>query len=876
MRSITRAGRRARRPVSLVVSGALVVALLPSGLAAAADDPTPPDLDELCVGAPTRFPDVPSDSSHLDAIACLQALDVTQGFGDGTYRPRGLVTRDQMATFLARTVEQVRTLPSAAPTFTDVAGSPHAANIGKLAAAGIVRGRDARTYAPRATVTRDQLASFVTRALAYVATGDADATDALPTDRVRFPDVPTSNAHAEAIATLAGLGIVGGYGDGTYRPRAEVRRDQMATFLVGGLRTAVELAGPVVRLLGDVDRDGVVTAADAAGRDTWTEDRGAIMLANLDDHAERCEMFDESGRSLTDDELPLCFDAADDVVNGERDLEDLAPLRIEPVRDLGDDAIGTLRVDPAPFANVFVADGDDWTLVEDGASFDAAALTAGVDLRIEATDIVRDLEVWDGFVDLHLDVVDGDEPVGEDHLVVRVAPLLFVNNTMPLEQLIIAEHPAPAAGRFGTQAVQPELDILGDPIAAPTGGEPEVSRRTADDPPAHWPRGFADFRADLREALDDLGHTADFIELDTGTDKWVQDMFEPGYLSMPAADGGEHHQRIYIRTANQSRSQFREGRPLREGGRALFDQLRGPGVGVVQQYDPSLLPDGTTRWPHDTFNSGGNFEAAPPYVHPDGRAYPAGRMIYGARPPFAADPTFRAMLEAQGYQDPIQLDTSFLRVGHTDEILTFLPVDNERGWILAVADPRLGTQLLEDMVADGLGDEPLVNGVAELGGNVALGDLTVNQARFHPELRLGQTQATLGIDAALAKLTDELGLTEDEIVRLPALFRDPGTTTGGGTRTGLYAYLPGVANGISTGDGGFLSPKQHGPQRDGVDVFQQVTEDVLGEHGIEVRWVEDWVYAHQGTGEIHCVTNAKRDLTVSRPWWEQSVARLRD
>lgn len=889
--------RPPRRLLSLGLAGALALTVLPASVAAA-DDPQLPDLETVCVSGSAAFPDVPAGSTHADAIACLRTLGVTLGFSDGTYRPRERITRDQVASLVAATIEQVRPLPSGGPRFDDVTSGPHADAISKLAAARVVLGRDAATFDPRSSVTRGQLASFVARAIAYVATGDAQAPDVLASSPLdRFPDVAPTSTHAGAIAALAGAGVIGGFADGTFRPLDDVRRDQMATFLVGALETGVDLQAPLVRLLGDVDRDGVVTAADAPGRDAWTEERGAIMLANLDDHAERCEMVDADGVSLSDDELTLCFDAADDVVNGERDLDDLAPLRIEVSGgSLPDGAVGTLGIEPATMVNVFLADEGGWVLIDDAHTFDAGELTAGVDLRIEATDIVRDVEVWDGFVDLHLDVSDGDEPLTSDHLVIRVAPLLFVNNTMPLQQLIIAEHPAPPAQRsFGVPNLAPELDMLGDPVTghatAPTAGleaaaagdggpsaaASDASAASSDVPaahevPSHWPAGFADFRADLRAGLDALGHPEDFIELDTGTDKWIQDMFEPAYMSMPAADGGEHRMRVYLRTPNQSRSGFREGRPLREGGRALFAQLRGPGTAVVQQWDPSLLTGTNARHPQDTFNSGGNFEAAPPFVHPDGREFPAGRMIFGARPPYQADPSFLKMLDGQGYQDPIRIDTSFLRVGHTDEIFTFLPSDNDRGWVLGVADARFGTRLLQEMVDDGLGDERLVNDVEELGGRVALGDLTVQQALFNSELRLGQTQATLGVDAALAVLTRELGLTEDDIVRLPALFRDPGGSTGNPPRTGLYAYLPGVANGISTGTGGFLSPKQHGPQRDGVDVFQQATEEVLGEHGIEVAWVEDWVYAHQGTGEIHCVTNAKRDLTVTEPWWQQTVS----
>lgn len=78
------------------------------------------------------------------------------------------------------------------------------------------------------------LASLLASAgLAAVATAPPAA--ALSEPRTTFPDVPEDNPHHEAIGLIAEAGITGGAVDGTYRPRLDVRRDQMATFLARGL-----------------------------------------------------------------------------------------------------------------------------------------------------------------------------------------------------------------------------------------------------------------------------------------------------------------------------------------------------------------------------------------------------------------------------------------------------------------------------------------------------------------------------------------------------------------------------------------------------------------------------------------------------------------
>jgi hypothetical protein len=134
-----------------------------------------------------------------------------------------------MASFIARLVDQTSTpLPVDAPdAFTDDDGAAfaeHEANIDRLAAAGIVSGRTATTYGPGLLVTRGQMATFLVRAHRYV-TGSL-----LPLDERWFRD--RDPVHGDNVDRAASAGIATGYSNGTYRPGLDVRRDQMASFLV--------------------------------------------------------------------------------------------------------------------------------------------------------------------------------------------------------------------------------------------------------------------------------------------------------------------------------------------------------------------------------------------------------------------------------------------------------------------------------------------------------------------------------------------------------------------------------------------------------------------------------------------------------------------
>ena len=114
------------------------------------------------------FDDIGSVSSFYD-IAWLANDGITFGCGPGLYCPNGQVTRDQMASFLARAAK----LPATGTDyFTDDEGNTHEANINRIRAAGITTGCTATTYCPSGKVRRDQMASFLARAANLPATGD--------------------------------------------------------------------------------------------------------------------------------------------------------------------------------------------------------------------------------------------------------------------------------------------------------------------------------------------------------------------------------------------------------------------------------------------------------------------------------------------------------------------------------------------------------------------------------------------------------------------------------------------------------------------------------------------------------------------------------
>jgi hypothetical protein len=198
------------------------------------------DVDDSCTAAVTEdgFLDVPSSNPFESVVDCLYFWGITKGTSATTYSPGSPVTREQMAAFIARLiVTSGGTLPEGRDAFRDDETSTFEADINRLASAGIVEGTGVGTYSPKLLVTRGQMAKFLV--LAYNYRAGAEGVDPITTDADYFPDDSSSWAEGW-INLAAEAGFTGGHVDGTYRPNDAVRRDHMAAFLTRVLDLMVE------------------------------------------------------------------------------------------------------------------------------------------------------------------------------------------------------------------------------------------------------------------------------------------------------------------------------------------------------------------------------------------------------------------------------------------------------------------------------------------------------------------------------------------------------------------------------------------------------------------------------------------------------------
>ena len=165
------------------------------------------------------FRDVSGLPYEQDVVKLVEA-GITSGCGYERYCPFGFVTREQMASFLQRALGLKA---PATDFFWDDTFSGHHSAINAIAQASISTGCGGGRYCPTISVSRGEMATFLVRALG------------LPkASRDYFWD-DNGSPHEPAINALAQAGITIGCGSGRYCPWGGLTRGEMATFLVRGL-----------------------------------------------------------------------------------------------------------------------------------------------------------------------------------------------------------------------------------------------------------------------------------------------------------------------------------------------------------------------------------------------------------------------------------------------------------------------------------------------------------------------------------------------------------------------------------------------------------------------------------------------------------------
>ncbi|HKZ28721.1 MAG TPA: S-layer homology domain-containing protein, partial [Acidimicrobiia bacterium] len=255
------AGRRSL--VVLFAVFAMVIALLalpvaPANAAATAACPaTTPSAGFTDIGG--------LSADAVDSINCIAFYNITKGTSATTYSPAANVARWQMALFLTRqaTAHGV-TLPSGADQgFTDLASLSAEATtaVNQLKQLAITTGTTATTYDPFGSVSRWQMALFITRLVTAAGITLPSGADQGFTDLAGL-----SAAAVTAVNQLKQLAISTGTSATTFDPFANVSRWQMALFLARTLQAGGVVPPGTGSIVTAVAAPDVSYADTAAGK----------------------------------------------------------------------------------------------------------------------------------------------------------------------------------------------------------------------------------------------------------------------------------------------------------------------------------------------------------------------------------------------------------------------------------------------------------------------------------------------------------------------------------------------------------------------------------------------------------------------------------
>lgn len=624
---------------------------------------------------------------------------------------------------------------------------------------------------------------------------------------------------------------------------------------------------PTLVVSADLARSGELRRVEVGDEASWkcgADQLGAVVLFNNDGDSPDAPAGDHE----------------DDQIGSDADLEDVAILRLG--RDPAD-----LEFRDGTAAVVWVAqEHQDRVRIFSGhlagcrervgpnqgyySIFPVDAKSrfpASVDLGLEALSFPD--AKFDGHIGVHVQLHDGNDYVrGTGHSVLfRVAPFIMSHHLQPVEHVYI-------------------IDKQVEHSMPPLRGKPSVTT-TEPDPTT---------RAYVQAMTKAVGKQLRPLSVVCG-DNWARDMFYNGHSIAPGMQGSVLHA---VRCpSDRGRSE-----------EPVYEELRRQHVGPGRGYGVPIIP----RNLGSDLDSGGNVMCSPPLAS----EYPFGRIVYGHDENRAMSDDLLGFFQAQGLQDPFPVDTSWLQVGHADEVLTFIPWPRGKGpdgsthgFRVLVPCPALALRILESSDARNLlfrshhvvDDGALVpsellrlHKVLEERTDLSAGSVLANEA-----IRAATGEVEGRVDTLCELLTKQLRLGEHDIIRVPVLFQKFGTNRHQRATIAEAARMPSVMGGITEnqfrkahtaftpnmvnmlvmtevdGPPRLIIPKPHGPSsgkhKQYDCAFEAYLAFALEKSGAQLVFVDDLAACHCDAGEIHCTTFEVRAVPEALAWWEYRPAK---
>jgi len=300
---------------------------------------------------------------------------------------------------------------------------------------------------------------------------------------------------------------------------------------------------------------------------------------------------------------------------------------------------------------------------------------------------------------------------------------------------------------------------------------------------------------------------------------------------------------------------------------AVFDSNRGRGLRGLAKLFADMWGAHYLKNPNNSGikgDYGGNIEVTPDNV-----------LVLGD----TSTQDLRRFFAERGYSDKTALlQTSWLRVGHVDEYLSFVPDESAPGgYTIVKADPSLALDLIRDASSEqlqaihsyyrsqiismhqSLKTESLRRDVMDeydLGeGNMLLEPVSRNAdpERMNQLVDLNRTISQLidrNVEVLKEKIKEASGGKRDKfrVISFPTIFQG---AKSGGNPTRSVALLPGTVNMLVVGNHAIIPDAQF-------PLFNESIRAALQDTKVNPHFLENLAY-HEADGQIHCGTNVMRD-----------------
>ncbi len=205
--------------------------VIPSGIEVTVDPDEYTEKPSVEIIGKQSFADMDEYGWAKEAVEILSDKGVVSGIGNNMFNPEGTVTREQIAKMVVSVLNELDN--DAKAEYGDVDASGWAYKfIASAKKSGLMNGISDTEFAPLSAVTREDLAVILYRA-------SLKQDKKYEVKKSGFTDFTEISEYAkEAVEYMAGAGIINGFEDGSFNPKAPATRAQAAVLiykaLIGG------------------------------------------------------------------------------------------------------------------------------------------------------------------------------------------------------------------------------------------------------------------------------------------------------------------------------------------------------------------------------------------------------------------------------------------------------------------------------------------------------------------------------------------------------------------------------------------------------------------------------------------------------------------